>query len=548
MMSKKMIRILSLVVVLSMILTTAAFATPKNSKFENFDKKYELKAEDYENALKSLIDKEIVKGYGDGDYGLSGNVKRGDVIVMIIRMLEKYDDVKLDDEDVEELFGDVYKTDYFYTAVAKAKKLGIAKGDGKLFNPNKPVTVQEAIWLIERAGDALKLDFGSDSIEELESIFEGDLNSFAKRRDVFWMLYFVLDVEQVDKDDTADYDLSDITKNMENQSQLDFLDSWFKRAFDGTDSDLEYVKFTLPEKGGKLYYDYDKTDSKNTLVSEKLKYYFGDDEDNIIEKISFVPNSNFKGTATIKYTAYTSDESYEGLIKITVDYNTLNVVTFDVDENEQTFFNDNKFASSVEGIKFEFKNSKAGTLYYDKDNDGNPDKGEVVSSTTVFERNQIDDIIFKPSDYFKGEVVIKYTAYDYTDNAVDKTYYGEIKVTVNKVQEIATINIPEDFDNDYVEFDFYDELASKLTNDKPFDIDDADYIKFEHSGKGTFEIKLSGETLRSVNDETQYDLDKIQYLKYSFNKNEDVEINYTVYDERTSSVLEYDGLIEIDVY
>lgn len=540
--NKRMVRILALVVVLSMIFTTAAFAAPQNKGFKHFDKKYELKTEDYENALKALINKEIVKGYGNGDYGLSGNVKRGDVIVMIIRMVEKYEDIKVDDDDVENAFDDVYKSDYFYSAIGKAKKLGIAKGDGKLFNPNKPVTVQEAIWLIERAGELLDIDFDSDDIDELESIYEDDLNNFAKRRDVFWMLYYVLDAEAVEDDDD---NLNDIIKDMEDESQLDFEDSWFKAAFEGDDNDLQYVKFTLPENSGRLYYDYDEDETRNSLVLENAKYYFGDDEDNIIEKISFVPKDNFKGTVTIKYTAYTSDESYTGLIKITVDYNTLDSIPYTVKENEYDNFEEDDFEEDIDEVRFEIPDAKIGTLYYDEDGDGKPDRGESISSRTVFERDQLDDIIFKPYQYFKGEAVVKYTAY-YDDND-DKTYYGEIVITVEAVQDIPTIELEENFEEDKIEINFVEELENEIEDDDPFDIDDVDYVKFELPEEGTLRIKLEGKSLINVDSDDSYQLDEIENITYIFEDDGEIKINYTVFDKTSDSVLEYDGLITIDI-
>jgi len=192
---RAIMRTIAAVVSISMIFTATAFATPGHNKIGNAYGKYKPVDNDYEGALKLLIEKEIVRGYGNGDYGLSGNVKRGDVIVMIVRMLDKYGVIDKEDYDYEEvgknylkIFDDVSKDEYFYGSVKVAKKLGIAKGDGMYFKPNKPVTIQEAIWLVERAGKLLDVDFETERIDDLNEIYKDELKDYAKRRDVFWMI------------------------------------------------------------------------------------------------------------------------------------------------------------------------------------------------------------------------------------------------------------------------------------------------------------------------------------------------------------------------
>ena len=661
-MKNKMFRILALVIAFSMIFTTIAFAAPKNKRFEHFNKKYEkyqLKIEDYEDALKELIKKQIVKGYGNGDYGLSGNVKRGDVIVMIIRMLENDKNIKLDVDDIKDVFEDVYESDYFYDSIKKAKKLGIAKGNGKYFNPNKPVTVQEAIWLIERAGETLGLDLEDEIIDELENIYEGELKDFAKRRDIFWMLYYVLgqvdvdddveldditinidsssqysfDVEKfedifddadididyitfdlpikygtlyvdsvkarnvIESEDTKFYvddndekeiediiyvpnknfngtdiikyyaydgdesytgllnmkvnvnkDLTDIKLDMSDESQLDFKDSWFIRAFNDTvkddDEELEYVKFTLPKEGGTLYYDYDEDVRKNTLVSEKVGYYLGDDEDNLIRNISLIPEKNFKGTVIVGYTAYSEEDSYTGLIKITVDYKTLDSLDYKVLENEYVNLDKDDFKDFITEVTFEIPDTKVGTLYYDIDEDGKPESREVISRKTVYKIDQLDDIIFKPYVGFDGDVVIKYTAYD----KYDDVYYGNIKITVGAVQEIPTAKFTPKFTEDNLVIDLVDKLEDLLYNNDSIDIDDLDYVKFDLPEIGTLKIKLNGKTIKNVVENDSYNLDEIEYIKYYFEDDVKVNLNYTVFEERNNADdISYNGLFIIDI-
>ena len=85
-----------------------------------------------------------------------------------------------------------------------------------------------------------------------------------------------------------------------------------------TSKSLSYVKFTLPSSTyGKLYYNYTASLGSGTAVSAATKYYKSSSP--YIFSVTFVPNSNFTGTATINYTGYSTDgDSYSGKVYITV--------------------------------------------------------------------------------------------------------------------------------------------------------------------------------------------------------------------------------------
>lgn len=556
--SKRMVRILSLVVVLSMILTTAAFAAPQNKRFEHFDKKYEIKLEDYENALKALIDKEIVKGYGNGDYGLSGNVKRGDVIVMIIRMLEEYEKINVDVDDIKEAFEDVYRYEYFYESVAKAKKLGIAKGDGKLFNPNKPVTVQETIWLIERAGNELGLDVSDGIVEDLEGIYEDELNKFAKRRDVFWMLYYVLDLVEYEKpeddeNDEDDAELTDIKLDINEENELKFVDSWFTRAYnilknsDSDVEDLDHIKFDLPVNNGKLYYNYDADDDDNDIVEEGTKYYLGTSGTNKIDKITLVPNKDFSGTITVKYFAIDKDEeSYIGYMKITVDEDELlDDISYEIDENETVTFDKDDFEDFIDKVKFELPASKIGKLYLDDDNDNKAEDGESLGAREEVKYDDLDNIIFVPYQDYDGKVVIKYSAIKYVDDEENETYHGEVVITVGAVQEITTLKFNANYNDDEFKIDFLEKLEMQVDDDDLFE--DLDNVKFALPEDGTLKIKLKEQRLSNVDANISYELNKIEYIKYVFDSKGVIDLNYTVYDDNTTVDKAYDGKFTLTI-
>ncbi|WMJ77401.1 MULTISPECIES: S-layer homology domain-containing protein [unclassified Sedimentibacter] len=553
-MKSKVLRIISSTVALSMIFTTAAFAVPsaKKDKWKTHQKTYQktyqkVETKDYENALDLLIRMNIVKGYGNGDFGLSGNIKRADVIVMITRMLDQYDVIDEDDyddkaEEFKEIFDDVDFNEYYYESVKIAKDLGIAKGDGKYFRPGNPVTIQEAIWLIQRSGEILNVDFEDGKIEELEEIYKDELNSFAKRRDVFWMMFYIMNEYDYDE---KEYDINDIKVNVENGEQLDFKDSWFTEALDDViEDDIEYVKFELPESGGKLYYDYDEDQNENSLVSEVTKYYLGKYEKNIIRNIAFVPEEYFEGEVTVKYTAYTEEDSYDGSIIIRVDYENLKLITYEISENEYVRIDEDDFEDFVDTVKFVIPSEKQGVLYYDSDGDGKPESKEVVTRTKTYDIEDVDYIIFEPNQGFDGEVVIKYYA---EEKSSDKVYEGEIKITVEAVQEISTMKLTTDYEDEFIDVDFVEELFELVEDD--IDEEELEYAMFVIPDEGTLKIKLDGKrNLINVQNDVSYELEDIEYIRYIFEDEGNIEFNYTVFeDEDEDNYNVYDGLIKIYV-
>lgn len=95
------------------------------------------------DAVEKLYAQGIVNGQGSGTFGPSANIKRGDFMLMLARAY----DLKAETKDN---FADVSENKYYFDAVAAAKALGIAKGDGENFNPEATITRQEAMTLLCR--------------------------------------------------------------------------------------------------------------------------------------------------------------------------------------------------------------------------------------------------------------------------------------------------------------------------------------------------------------------------------------------------------------
>ena len=91
-----------------------------------------------------LKDKGIISGVSATEYAPANNIKRGDFILILTRMLNLT-------TEYSENFADVPESAYYYDALGKAKAAGIATGDGINFMPENSITRQDLITLAYRA-------------------------------------------------------------------------------------------------------------------------------------------------------------------------------------------------------------------------------------------------------------------------------------------------------------------------------------------------------------------------------------------------------------
>lgn len=428
----KTFRVISLVIVFCFILTSTVFATSTKG---NKARKNEFK---WNKSANYMRDKGIMKGYGNGDFGFTNYVKRGDVTVMIVRAFK----LSTIFGEIEKGFLDVPTDSYFYDAILSAKHYGIAKGDGKHFNPNKYVTIGEAIALIERSVSVANMNVVFAVDIDLDKLYDDeDLDKYATRDDIAKMLYYVLTGDLVDDENEVENDV--IVYETNNDAEIAFDEDDFNDAFysfDDVDKNdkLDYVMFKLPSSSnGKLYYNYDETKEDNLLVKSNYEYYYNtsSSSDRDISKISFVPNENYDGTFYVYYTAYDEDEdSYQGVIKIIVKDNvtSLDKIKYTAYKNTKFTFDHDNFEGVFEDaahedfshVKFVLPNEKYGKLYYDYASSSN--YKSLVAENKEYDYDDIDKITFVPASGCIGNVYIDYTAYDKDGDS----YYGEIKVIV----------------------------------------------------------------------------------------------------------------------
>lgn len=102
----------------------------------------------------------------------------------------------------------------------------------------------------------------------------------------------------------------------------------FQDAVDNWDNDysliyIDNIKLSDSEDGV-LYYDYDESSRRNDAISATEEYYVEDKTD-LMDYISFVPDEDFSGTATVHFDAYVKkttgrgDDTLHGVLKINVD-------------------------------------------------------------------------------------------------------------------------------------------------------------------------------------------------------------------------------------
>lgn len=133
-------KVLSLVLVIAMVLSSMSFAFASTS-FED------VADTDYEKAINTLVGLGVVKGYEDGTYRPEKVVTRAEMAKLIVEILGYGDLVagsKSNFADTQGHWADAW------IALAAGRGLVVGTGDGK-FTPDRTVSYDEAITMIVRA-------------------------------------------------------------------------------------------------------------------------------------------------------------------------------------------------------------------------------------------------------------------------------------------------------------------------------------------------------------------------------------------------------------
>ncbi|WP_326908011.1 S-layer homology domain-containing protein [Sedimentibacter sp. MB31-C6] len=274
---------------------------------------------------------------------------------------------------------------------------------------------------------------------------------------------------------------------------------------------LDYVKFKLPSKSrGRLYINYGS--SSESRVSESTKYYRRD-----LDKITFVPYTDYRGTITISYVGYNDDgKSYTGEVEINVtrlvtDADDINYETgsytplnFDADDFVDECWEHTR--NDLNYIKFAIPSSTYGVMYENYSSDTRY-SSKVTSSAKYYERD-LDDITFVPNTDYEGTFKILYTGY----NSRDKFYTGAVEITVDEEIPVASaikISTKEDTNITFDDEDF--NKASKNATGKKLD-----YVRFSlpstKNGKLYYKYITANKYDSAVATRTKYYYDRKPYL------------------------------------
>ncbi len=133
---KKFIKLLSCIVVISMLLSISAFAAfsdmPDGEKGA---------------VIERAVENGLLTGFEDGTVRPDEPITRAQMATIMSRALNATTEADLS------AFGDVNEGDWYYSAMAKAVFMEAFKGDGANLNPNNNITRQEAMLVLSRIFD-----------------------------------------------------------------------------------------------------------------------------------------------------------------------------------------------------------------------------------------------------------------------------------------------------------------------------------------------------------------------------------------------------------
>lgn len=336
------------------------------------------------------------------------------------------------------------------------------------------------------------------------------------------------------------------------------------KLFDGADFNticsnagygtLNYITISeLPSSSkGTLYYNYTSSTSKTALSIDRTLFYSGSIQN--LDKVAFVPITNYSGTFTLSYTGYnTGGSTYSGSIVITVTAADVGDVEYSVGAGEAVVFEADDFNAVCRSGGYETLSyitidtipaSANGTLCYGYTSSGS---GTALSSTSTKiyygtdNTPYLDSLAFKANSSYIGTISIPYTGVDKVGNE----FSGLIKISkaVNTITYTGSENNCVQFDGG----DFND--ACKDDGFKTLD-----YIKISSlptSNNGVLYYNYSSSTDSGTNVTTStklYYADSPNLDNVVFVPDDDYTgtftVSYTGYDTDGSEIC---GTIEITI-
>jgi hypothetical protein len=218
-----------------------------------------------------------------------------------------------------------------------------------------------------------------------------------------------------------------------------------------------YVYFTLPDSSNaQLRYNYRSATQLGDAVKETDAFYITGTNRKYLNSLYFVPDSDYSGSVYLYYEAYNSNQQYPlfGRIRVNVATYELTDLSYSVYQDEYLNFEEigsdiNSKFKSADGtsggfnyVRFTLPSASYGTLWYGYKSSLNT--GSRVGSSDNYYRSGsgrlLSDVSFVPTSSYSGSFVLKYNAYDNSNNA----YSGEIEINVKETKydvETLVLNI-----------------------------------------------------------------------------------------------------------
>ncbi len=570
--NNKVIKGISLTLTMCMLLSASAFAKTSTSGKTNSKNQSTSNSNDAKNYM---VNQGIMNGDSNGNLNMSGNVKRGDVAVMIARAFDLTSDStsasasdSKSDADSES-FADVPTSSYYSKAIVTMRSRGIAKGDGTNFNPESYVTLKEAITFVERAMEKADSSLIVGDAEGLEAMFDDStLSDYATREDVANMLYYILtgdvptdsskdsDTQNTDEQNSSSQNgnkRGNSSNNVNNQTNVSTInyttaenttltfsgDDFSNISDDATDDTLSYVKFMLPSTTYGILYN------GSTAVSASTEYYV--DSSPYISNVSFVPTTSYVGTISITYKAYNSDGEllYTGKVRISIGESSTTASTaiaYSTYEETAVTFNADDFSTVNEAtssdtlsyVKFTLPSSSYGTLYY------GDSKISAATKYSVSSTPYISSVSFKPTTGYTGTAPVAYKAYNSSGTLL---YTGTVKIAVLANSTTSTAIYYTTAENTKITFDSDD--FSSICEYTTTGI--LSYVKFTLPS-ATYGTLYNGSS--KVSSATKYYVSATPYIssvsfKPTTSYTGTVSVTYKAYN--SSGTLLYTGSVQITV-
>lgn len=188
---------------------------------------------------------------------------------------------------------------------------------------------------------------------------------------------------------------------------------------------------------GTLYYRYQSEGDTGLGVGTGEYYYVSPgSSQRALSDLTFVPKSDFSGTAEITYSGYVNGTTFfQGTIR--VDVEEAEDVAYSASEDKPLQFNASDFdlvcrnrtGRSLSYVRFDLPDEDDGTLYYRYISADNP--GVRVDEDTQYRLGgspSLGDVYFVPAEGTSGRVVIAYTGY----NVNGDSFRGRLEIQVGK--------------------------------------------------------------------------------------------------------------------